>query len=73
MAATTLNINVEIPNGKINMKQPKQQVTLYAQFTVNHIAHRQDTHTNSIKHFSELKGILNNNSGMTDRQLLDEY
>lgn len=73
MAATTLNINVEIPKGKINMKQLQQQVTLYAQFIVNHIAQRQGAHTNSIKHFSELKGILKNNSGMTDWQLLDEY
>lgn len=73
MPATTLNINVDIPKGRINMEKLQQQVTLYAQFVINNIAQKQVKQKNGIKHFSELKGVLKNDSRMTDTQLLDEY
>lgn len=73
MPATTLNINVDIPKGRINMEKLQQQVTLYAQFVINNIAQKQVKQKNGIKHFSALKGVLKNDSRMTDTQLLDEY
>lgn len=73
MPATTLNINVDVPKGKINIEKLQQQVTLYAQFIVNNITLRNKERSNNLKHFSELKGILKHNSGKTDKQLLDEY
>lgn len=73
MPATTLNINVDIPKGKINVEKLQRQVTLYAQFMVNSIMQSKRHNSAALKHFSELKGALKHESGLSDEQLLNEY
>lgn len=70
MQATTLNINVNIPHGNINIGELKRQVTVYAQFIANHFA---STKPLSRKRFSSLKGVLKEETMKTDKELLDEY
>ncbi len=70
MAATSINIRVNIPRGKkINLDAIKHQVSLYAQFIINQM----ETHSqkNADDTLISMRGILKTDK--TDKQLIDEY
>lgn len=69
MAATLLNIQVDIPKGqKLNLDDLQHQVSLYAQFIINQgNIKKYKNHTSLLS----LRGILKTNK--TDKELLDDY
>lgn len=70
MAMTTLNINVNVPPGKIDMSELTHQVTIYAQFVVSNMTAGS---TPKKQRFSSFKGVLSGSKHASDKELLDEY
>lgn len=70
MAATSLNIQVDIPKGnRLNLEDLRHQVSLYAQFIINQAKSvKKDKSTSSLL---SLRGVLKTDK--TDEELLDEY
>lgn len=70
MAATSLNIQVDIPKGnRMDLEDLKHQVSLYAQFIINQAKPvKKDKNAASLL---SLRGILKTNK--TDGELLEGY
>ena len=70
MAATSINIQVDIPRGnQLSLEELKRQLSLYAQFVINQAKPIKKENTSSS--LLSLRGILKTNK--TDEELLDEY
>jgi hypothetical protein len=70
MAATSINIQVDIPRGyQLSLEELKRQLALYAQFVINQAKPVRKEKTASS--LLSLRGILKTNK--TDAELLDEY
>ena len=70
MAATSLNIQVDIPKGNnLNLEDLRHQVSLYAQSIINQAkSAKRDNNTSSLL---SLRGVLKTDKA--DEELLDEY